>query len=242
MIQTIYITILSYFLLGGIAFYFINRKLERNKARLNWVKYLTYFVIINVLFLSIALKPSVFWYLGILIMLMGTGEMIRIFWLSGFRKKRFFGVSIVVLFLFCLGFFYFISLNNLLILFTFLILSIFDAFSQISGQLLGKRKIVPAISPGKTLEGLIGGVIIAIASSFLLHGLIDNSLLFTAIIASGIVLFAFTGDLAASFYKRNYNVKDFSDLLPGNGGFLDRFDSFIAGGTFIALLKIAGIL
>lgn len=242
MIQTIYITILSYFLLGGIAFYFINRKLERNKARLNWVKYLTYFVIIHVLFLSIALKPSVFWYLGILIMFVGAGEMIRIFWLSGFSKKRFFGVSIVVFFLFCLGFIHFISLNNQLILFTFLILSIFDAFSQLSGQLIGKSKIVPAISPGKTLEGLIGGVIIAIASSFLLHSLIDNSLLFTTIIASGIVVFAFIGDLAASFYKRNYNVKDFSGLLPGNGGFLDRFDSLIAGGTFIALLRITGIL
>lgn len=242
MILTIYITILSYFLLGGIGFYFINRKLERQKARNNWVKYITYFIIIHVLFLNITLKPSAFKYLGIVIMLVSTGEMIRIFWLSGFRKKRFFSISIVVFFLFCLGFFHFIRLNNQLILFTFLILSIFDAFSQLSGQLIGKHKIVPAISPGKTLEGLIGGVIIAIASSVLLHKLLDNSILFATIIASGIVLFAFVGDLAASLYKRNYDVKDFSGLLPGHGGFLDRFDSLIAGGMFITLIILTGML
>lgn len=242
MIQTIYITILSYFLLGGIAFYFINRKLERQKARNNWVKYTMYFIIIHILFFSIALKPSVFRYLGIIIILVGTGEMIRIFWLSGFRKKRFFIASLVIFLFLCMGFSYFTRLPNELILFTFLILSIFDAFSQLSGQLTGRHRIAPAISPGKTLEGLIGGVLIAVASSLLLQKLIGLNLFLTLMLAAGIVLFAFAGDLVASLYKRIYGVKDFSGLLPGNGGFLDRFDSLIAGGTFIAVLKVTGVL
>lgn len=242
MIPTIYIAILAYFLLGGIGFFFINRKLERQKARNNWIKYITYFIIIHILFLSIALNPSVFYYLGIVIMLVGAGEMIRIFWLSGFIKKGFFSISVLIYLFLCIGFYCFIRQDKELILFTFLTLSIFDAFSQLSGQLIGKHKIVPAISPGKTLEGLIGGVIMAIFSALLIHRLIENHFLSAVIIASGIVIFAFAGDLAASLYKRNYDVKDFSGLLPGNGGFLDRFDSLIAGGTFIALLKLAGVL
>lgn len=242
MILSIYITILSYFLLGGIAFYFINRKLERQKSRNNWIKYITYFIIIHVMFLSIVIKPSVFRYLGILIILAGTGELIRIFWLSGFRKKGFFLTFIVIFLMLCMGFFYFTSLHNELILFTFLILSIFDAFSQLSGQLIGKHKLVPAISPEKTLEGLIGGVLFAVASSLLIRQLIDTNFLTTVLLAAGIIFFAFWGDLAASLYKRNYDVKDFSGLLPGNGGFLDRFDSLIGGGTFIALLKLTGML
>jgi phosphatidate cytidylyltransferase len=242
MILNIYITILSYFLLGAVAFFFINRKLERYKARNNWVKYVTYFIIIHVLFLSIVLKPSLFRYLGIMIILVGTGEMIRIFWLSGFKNKRFFITSMMIFLLLCSGFFYFTRLHNELILFTFLILSIFDAFSQLSGQLTGKHRIVPAISPGKTLEGLIGGALIAIGSSLLINTLLDKQVFSSVLIAAGIITFAFAGDLAASFYKRNYNVKDFSGLLPGNGGFLDRFDSLIAGGTFIAVLELASVL
>lgn len=242
MIFTIYIIILSYFLLGGIALYVISRKLEDQKARENRIKYITYFIIIHVLFLSIALKPQVFRHLGILIMLVGTGEMIRLFWLSGFIKMRFFSISMFFYFLLCIGFYSFIRQEKELILFSFLILSIFDAFSQISGQLIGKRRILPGISPKKTLEGLFGGALIAIASSLLLNSLIEIDCFIAVILATGIVFFAFTGDLLASLYKRNYKVKDFSGLLPGNGGFLDRFDSLIAGGAFIALLKALEII
>jgi len=121
-----------------------------------------------------------------------------------------------------------------LILFSFLVVSIFDSFSQISGQLWGKRKIMPVVSPGKTLEGLTGGAAVAIFSSVLFKGLLDIRVIYVILISAGIVLFAFTGDSSASFYKRRYGVKDFNDLIPGHGGFLDRFDSLIAGGAWMA--------
>ena len=174
--------------------------------------------------------------------MIGAFELINLFIKSGYRKSGFFIFSLLLFVVLAAEFFKFSGLNKGLVLFTFLVLSIFDAFSQISGQLAGKHKLFPAISPGKTVEGLLGGILIALASSLLLKSLVEFSVGKTLLIAAGIVLFAFAGDLTASVYKRKYNVKDFSRLLPGHGGFLDRFDSLIAGGAFVALLEITGIL
>jgi phosphatidate cytidylyltransferase len=242
MIVTIYIIILSYFILGAVAFYFINRKKDRHSARESWKKYITYFIIIHALFFGIVFNPLFFRIIAVVIILTGVFELIHLFGKSGYREQGFFIFSLFLYVILAAGFFLFSGLNKDLVLFTFLILSIFDAFSQISGQLAGKRKLFPAISPGKTVEGLLGGVLIALASSLLLKSLIEFSTEKTLLIAAGIVLFAFVGDLAASVYKRKYKVKDFSRLLPGQGGFLDRFDSLIAGGAFVALLEMTGIL
>ncbi len=141
-------------------------------------------------------------------------------------------LSLLIFIFLAAGFFIFSGLPWEVMLFVFLILSIFDSFSQISGQLFGKKKIFPTISPNKTLGGLLGGAIIAIASSLLLGNLYEGVSLKTLSMAIGVVFFAFLGDLAASYYKRKYRVKDFSNLIPGHGGFLDRFDSLIAGGAW----------
>ncbi|MFO7923161.1 MAG: phosphatidate cytidylyltransferase [Bacteroidales bacterium] len=241
MILTIYIIILIYFLLGGIGFYFINKRKERPAARENRTKFITYFFIIHILFLSIIFNPLVFHYLAIAIILVGFGELIKLFLQCGYIKKSFFGLSLFLYLILCAGFILFSRMDGQLILFTFLTLSIFDAFSQVSGQLLGKRKIFPAVSPKKTVEGLAGGALIAISSSLLLKDLTGTGTIYTLLLASGVVLSAFFGDMAASFYKREYKAKDFSNLLPGHGGFLDRFDSLIAGGAFVFLIEILRI-
>jgi phosphatidate cytidylyltransferase len=57
------------------------------------------------------------------------------------------------------------------------------------------------------------------------------------ILSSGILIFAFTGDMLSSWFKRSYGVKDFSEWIPGHGGFLDRFDSLIMAGAFMALMS-----
>lgn len=238
MIQTIYIIILSYFALGAIGFWFINRKKDRQTTRKNWIKYITYFFIINILFLSIVFEPIVFRILGIIIVLIGFGEMIKLFWQSGFIKKRFWIMALLFYLLLSLGFLAFCKIDSGLILFTFLVLSIFDAFSQISGQIAGKHKLFPSISPGKTFEGLVGGTLFAIGGSLLLRSLYEMKIPETLLLATGIVVFAFTGDFLASLFKRKFGVKDFSQLVPGHGGFLDRFDSLITGGAFIAILKL----
>lgn len=235
MITTIYIFILSYFVLGGIGFYLINRKKEKEVARKSWTKFIAYFVIIHILFFSIVIEPRAFRILTALIGSMGAFELFKLFWDNNFRKKGFFIFSMTVYLILMWGFWMFSGLDSGLILLSFLILSIFDAFSQISGQLWGKTKIVPRISPNKTIGGTVGGAIFAILSSYMLRNVYSMELHLSIIMALGIVVFAFLGDLAASFYKRKYEVKDYSNLIPGHGGFLDRFDSLIAGGAWVAL-------
>ncbi|MGM0622332.1 MAG: phosphatidate cytidylyltransferase [Bacteroidota bacterium] len=238
MILTIYIIILSFFALGGIAFYIINRKKDKKTALANWLKFGVYFIIINVLFLCIAFAPRVFRYVVLFIILVSAGELLNLFKQSNFRNITFFGISLLIFLVFSAGFYFFSQLDYKLILFTFLILSIFDAFSQISGQLLGKNKVLPRISPGKTVEGVLGGAVVAIITSFLFHNLTGKQTLNSLLLVIAIIFFAFTGDALASVYKRKFGVKDFSQLLPGHGGFLDRFDSLIAGGAIVGLIEI----
>lgn len=234
MITTIYIIILSYFLLGGLGFYFINRNKDKIAAKKSWTKFIAYFLIIHILFFSITINPSVFKVLAFGIILVGIIELIRLFIASHFRNRPFFIGALIVYGVFACGFLYFSTLDQGLILFAFLVLSIFDAFSQISGQLWGKRKIAPKISPNKTIGGTVGGSVFAIGSALLLKDLYKESWYVAVILAAGVVAFAYVGDILASLYKRKFDVKDYSKLIPGHGGFLDRFDSLIAGGAWVS--------
>ncbi|MCG6190396.1 phosphatidate cytidylyltransferase [Maribellus maritimus] len=240
--QLIYSIILSYFILGGIGFYLINRKKEREVARKSYTKFGVYFIIINILFFSITIRAVVFSYLAILIVAVGSFELNRLFISVKFRHALFFVAALLVYFILSAGFIVFSLADRNLILLTFLILSIFDAFSQITGQLFGKTKIMPGISPNKTLGGVVGGAIISLASAFLLKNLFPGSNFELFLFAFGTVFFAFAGDILASLYKRKYQVKDYSNWIPGHGGFLDRFDSLIAGGAWAALaMPVLGI-
>ncbi len=234
MIKLIYIVILIYFVLGGLGFYLINRHKEPQVARNSYTKFGVYFIIINILFFSIVIDSTVFRYLSGLIIVAGFLELFYLFWKSRFRHPGYFAGSLFVFSVLSVGFYFFSGLNKELILFSFLVLSIFDSFSQITGQLWGHKKIVPDISPNKTLGGLIGGAITALASALLMNKLCNRNVLPLLLIAGGIVVFAFIGDLLASYYKRKYKVKDYSRLIPGHGGFLDRFDSLLAGGAWVA--------
>lgn len=235
MVRTIYIFILCYFLLGGIGFYFINRKKDKTVAQKSWTKFYTYFVIINVLFFSIVIDPLVFRILSAIILAVGTVELVMLYAKRSLIATPVFIGSIIVFVVLAFGFWKFSGAEKEVLLYTFIILSIFDAFSQISGQLWGKRKIAPQISPNKTVGGTVGGAVLALLSLFFLRRLLNYDTWETLFLTSGIIVFAFFGDMAASFYKRKFNVKDFSKLIPGHGGFLDRFDSLIAGGAWVAL-------
>ncbi len=104
-----------------------------------------------------------------------------------------------------------------------------DSAAFFIGRKFGKRKFFPAISPKKTWEGVIGGGFAAILAAFIYHYLYASYLSWFDCVALGIVvgIIAPTGDLVESMIKRDVKLKDASAIIPGHGGFLDRFDSLL---------------
>lgn len=105
-----------------------------------------------------------------------------------------------------------------------------DSGAYAFGRLMGKHKMAPKVSPGKTLEGLVGGLITAgIASWLFTHfapiGAVPSHLL---LISAVVVVVSVFGDLVESMFKRVSGIKDSSQLIPGHGGILDRIDSLTA--------------
>jgi len=125
-----------------------------------------------------------------------------------------------------------------------------DAGAYFVGIFFGKRKAFPLVSPKKTVEGCIGGLAVG-SAAMLIYGAIliyttYHDVVFWALILYGIIGGVLTelGDLAFSFIKREYDVKDYGHLLPGHGGMLDRFDSmvFTAPAMYLLVMVIPAIL
>lgn len=110
----------------------------------------------------------------------------------------------------------------------FLLLWLNDTGAYLVGRSIGRHKLMPKVSPGKTWEGFLGGVISAMALAFFLNDLLgvlerENWLVIAFIVA----VFSNAGDLVESLFKRNMEVKDSGNFLPGHGGVLDRFDGIL---------------
>jgi len=108
-----------------------------------------------------------------------------------------------------------------------------DTFAYCVGMTLGKRRLAPQLSPKKSVEGAIGGVLGAALLGWLyalaINGLSDAQVSVVAFVLIGALgsVISQIGDLAASAFKRHYEVKDYGSFIPGHGGVLDRFDSVI---------------
>lgn len=116
------------------------------------------------------------------------------------------------------------------VIYLLLITTITDTFALFTGSLIGKHKLCPKISPKKTIEGLVGGVIMGtFVATVFYNTLISSTVPLVTVIMLTFVLCLVgqLGDLVFSSIKRYYDVKDFSNLIPGHGGILDRFDSLI---------------
>jgi len=105
-----------------------------------------------------------------------------------------------------------------------------DTGAYLVGSLIGRHKLAPRISPGKSVEGALGGVAFAtLAGAWFAHAVMQQELAPAAGAALGAMaaLVGLVGDLAESMMKRDAHVKDTSDAIPGHGGALDRFDSVL---------------
>ena len=235
----VYLTVLVYYLLGTTGIYLINRKRDRAVKRKAWTKLFFAFVFTNTVYFSIVFDTLFSRLLTMIVIPAGFYELYSLFSRSGRKHTVFFIAALSVMVMASAGFYAFSYEEEGLIMFTFLILSIFDGFSQITGQLFGKRKLFPKVSEGKTVEGLAGGILTSLLSAVVFRSVLpDGSYIQALATAAIVILFAFGGDAAKSVYKRKYGVKDFNNLIPGHGGILDRFDSLIGAGAGIVLSRL----
>ncbi len=126
-----------------------------------------------------------------------------------------------------------------------------DTMAYVVGMLFGKHKLPSKLSPKKTIEGCIGGVLGAALIGFLFSFLYQNRGLFFisphivfALVGAVGSMISQLGDLAASAIKRNHEIKDYGDIIPGHGGILDRFDSilFVAPVVYYFLVMLGRIV
>ena len=117
-----------------------------------------------------------------------------------------------------------------------------DTFAYFVGRAIGKHKLAPQISPGKTIEGAVGGLVGAVVAALVVRIYSDWMPTRYAIILGLVIgLVSQWGDLFESTFKRDFRVKDSGHLLPGHGGILDRFDSLLFAG-FVAYWAAVGLL
>jgi phosphatidate cytidylyltransferase len=125
-----------------------------------------------------------------------------------------------------------------LLLFLVMVVELSDVFQYVFGKLFGRHRLSPAISPSKTIEGLVGGGLTAVVIGVLLSGLTPFSPLAAALVSAAIVVSGFFGGFVLSAVKRDLGAKDWGTLIEGHGGVLDRLDSMIfAAPIFFHILR-----
>ena len=152
-------------------------------------------------------------------------------WITNNLKHLFFGILLIINFLISSIFFVNIEIASNIssyIIFLIIILntSIYDSLAYLVGSRYGKIRITKRISPNKTLEGLLGGLLFSALYGYLIYKYLElsNLLMIIFVVSS---FFAFIGDIYISYLKRKIGIKDTGSILPGHGGILDRLDSHL---------------
>jgi len=186
----------------------------------------TSIILISLVMLSLIYLDAYLPFIALVIYLLVFYEV-----LNNFKRNHFFFIFInlyLLVSLVCLELYLFYYFNKEKFFLFLMIIIFFDIFSYFFGKLFGRKKILPNISPNKTYFGFFSGLIITVICSQLLNyylKIYNSYEIF--IFAVLFILSTFLGDVIESYYKRISNIKDSGNLLPGHGGFFDRFDSFI---------------
>jgi len=229
MINIIIVLVIN-FLIGAIGlFVFIRKKNMDSKSQRN-KKYFSYLILVSLLLACIRYSGIYLAFIFGIIVLIGAYEIVRI------AKSNKTILILSLLLFFTEGFFFvkFATVRWEIVAWAYTLVVTFDGYCQICGQLFGKKLMVPKISPRKTWEGLFGGIILTYISAFFLQRVLPQYYLMVLLI----IVAALSGDLLASYLKRLLKEKEYSDLIPGHGGIMDRFDSFILCGCLFEILNI----
>lgn len=138
-----------------------------------------------------------------------------------------------------------------LVFFALLCSFLTDSFAYFVGRKFGKHKMAPVISPKKSVEGAIGGLVLSVVFNvavfagvryWAFDGKTSISFVFVIVLSLLLAGISMLGDLSASLLKRNYGIKDFGKIMPGHGGVMDRFDSCLfVFPTLLAAIKFINI-
>lgn len=160
-----------------------------------------------------------------------------------FKINRIASIIYIMLYI-GVGFYSFVQLRETSLPFLVLILLIIwttDSGAYLVGRKFGKRKLAPSVSPNKTIEGAVGGTLVAaiVSALYLVFFPFYPSYFLSLLFMIALSIIGQLGDLIESKLKREYNIKDSGNLLPGHGGILDRFDSML---LVLNVIFIIGVL
>lgn len=217
---------LTFSLLSIMALYEILRASSKNNKYPNMILILSYILIFLLVFvdLNVIIKLSLLFFILALPLIFYDKDKYNI--------ESFSFIIFSILFI-SFVFSYLISIreNDIhLFIFMFLITILTDSFAYIGGKLFGKHKLIPKVSPNKTIEGSVIGSLfgIVIPSIYYIYMVDPGESIFLVVISVLVLsILGQIGDLFFSSIKRYYGIKDYSNIMPGHGGVLDRLDSII---------------
>lgn len=234
----IFYIITVYFTLGALGTAVANRGKTPALRRARWLKLAVYLVLVLGLAVAMLVARAWFWLIALAIAAGGAWELAQVARRTP-RSRAFYFLTAGVFGASAFGFVCMArAFDSQRLLFVFLVVFAFDGFCQIFGQLLGRTRLFPLVSPNKTVEGLAGGLAAALLTAWLTRhwvGLTSGTALTAGALLAAAAL---AGDWLASYYKRRHGVKDYSALIPGHGGVLDRFDSWIVAGAMACLINL----
>ncbi len=219
-------------IIGAISFALLNKRSTQEKAKERKVKLLTYVLMVFGIYISIYFVPLLLYIITAFLIFIALREIMNAAGTAGKQPWIPLLVSGSILYAFAI---FIKDTPREFLLFTYFIVVHFDGFSQVIGESFGRHQMIPRISASKTWEGFAGGALIAMIVGFIIYKFEEPDK--TLIQVSIIIVSSFAGDILASYYKRKCGIKDYSHLIPGHGGVLDRFDSFFMAGAVFQVIK-----